>query len=161
MAMDQLYTDTLKELEQVKEDRDSYKRMFAAACETIGAVQEALGSEVVGIEPVLVQNLVDERDALAAHLEELGYLIVDAKRCAAVLAFPLNYNATDYQNFAKDVMSTIEALSKKEPIASLARRDLIKQAELLDRILSTYACWDDDSLEAEAKDLRQQAEALK
>ncbi len=30
-------------------------------------------------------KMEQERDALAAHLEQLSYLIVDAKRCAAVL----------------------------------------------------------------------------
>ena len=68
-------------------------------------------------------------EALVAHVEQLSYVIVDAKRCAAVLAFPSNYNASDYQSFADAVMGNIETLSKQEPTNALTRRDLIKQAE--------------------------------
>ncbi len=73
-------------------------------------------------------------EALVAHVEQLSYVIVDAKRCAAVLAFPSNYNASDYQSFADAVMGNIETLSKQEPTNALTRRDLIKQAEALELV---------------------------
>lgn len=74
---------------------------------------------------IALRQKADELEAaLAAHMEQLNYVIVDAKRCAAVLAFPSNYNAADYQSFAKDVMSNIEALSKQNPIASSDNCDL-------------------------------------
>ncbi|MAF06150.1 hypothetical protein [Herbaspirillum sp.] len=80
-------------------------------------------------------NAAMEREAsLVAHVEQLSYVIVDAKRCAAVLAFPSNYNASDYQSFADAVMGNIETLSKQEPTNALTRRDLIKQAEALELV---------------------------
>ena len=48
-------------------DLARHKRMFAAACEQLGNIQQALGSTVVGIEPALMRELVEERDALAAR----------------------------------------------------------------------------------------------
>lgn len=76
------------------------------------------------------QTVERERDAalereasLAAHLEQWDYAIVDAKRCAAVVAFPSNYKASDYQAFAKEVVANIETLSKQTPSTSLALRD--------------------------------------
>lgn len=72
-----------------------------------------------------------ERDALAAHLDQLGYVLVDAKRSAAVIAFPSNYKASDYQAFAKEVIANIEKLSQQTPATSLACRDLTKQSEAL------------------------------
>lgn len=105
MSMDPLYIDALKELEEVKSERDEYrnhlaviaemtgnagdigaaheevnalmedlakhKRLFAATCQQLGSIQQALGSTVVGIEPALVRELVEEREALAAHVERL------------------------------------------------------------------------------------------
>lgn len=114
-------------------------------------------------------------EALVAHVEQLSYVIVDAKRCAAVLAFPSNYNASDYQSFADAVMGNIETLSKQEPTNALTRRDLIKQAEALELVNCQSGPQEDtpqeDAFDAGwaaafelirqfASELRQQAEAL-
>ncbi|NYT74207.1 hypothetical protein HZU72_17490 [Halomonas sp. QX-2] len=177
MAMDQQYTDTLKELEQAKAARDEYRNHLEVICEMtgegsdIGAAHEAVNALIEQRDQyraaeeaqiALRAKMEQERDALAAHLEQLSYLIVDAKRCAAVLAFPLNYNAPDYQSFAKDVMSTIEALSKKEPIASLACRDLIQRAEELEEFAAELpkfsAMGMEKALILKARERRKQAE---
>lgn len=98
MSMDPLYIDALKELEEVKSERDEYRNHLAVIAEMtgnagdIGAAHEEvnalmedlakhkrlfaatcqqLGSTVVGIEPALVRELVEEREALAAHVERL------------------------------------------------------------------------------------------
>lgn len=66
-------------LESVGEDRDRFIRIFAQACETLGAVQEALGEEssveTTGFEPQLVKKIKEERDALAAHVERMKHLL--------------------------------------------------------------------------------------
>lgn len=66
---------------------------------------------------------LEREAALAAHLEQWDYAIVDAKRCASVIAFPSNYQVADYQPFAKAVIENIEKLSKQTPSSSLALRD--------------------------------------
>lgn len=47
-------TALLKENSELRADRDSFQRMFGNACETLGAVQAALGGEgLAGYEPEL------------------------------------------------------------------------------------------------------------
>lgn len=152
----------------VNEDFNHEKRALleendALAVENVALRKEAdLYRAAEEAQIALRAKMEQERDALAAHLEQLSYLIVDAKRCAAVLAFPLNYNAPDYQSFAKDVMSTIEALSKKEPIASLACRDLIQRAEELEEFAAGLpkfsAMGMEKALILKARERRKQAE---
>lgn len=67
---------------KVEEDLDRHKRMFAAACGTLGEIQQLLGNQIVGIEPALVKELVDDRDALAAYQAEL---IRELTACQSVL----------------------------------------------------------------------------
>mgnify|MGYP005830862869 CR=1 FL=1 len=62
------------------EELARHKRLFAATCQQLGSIQQALGSTVVGIEPAMVRELVEERDALAAHLEQLEIIRKRAER---------------------------------------------------------------------------------
>jgi hypothetical protein len=78
------------------------------------------------VAPYIEEQLkaaLEREAALAAHLERLSYAVVDAKRCAAVLAFPSNYQASDYQSFAKEVIESIETLSRQAPDTSLSVHD--------------------------------------
>ncbi|MGP9696184.1 hypothetical protein ACT3UG_01095 [Halomonas sp. AOP27-A1-34] len=63
------------------EDLARYKRMFAAACETLGEIQQALGNSVVGIEPELVKELIKERAALARFANEAVTTLFDSPGC--------------------------------------------------------------------------------
>lgn len=104
-------------LESVGEDRDRFSRMFAQACETLGAVQEALGeessTELTGFEPQLVKKTKEERDSLAAHVERIS----------------------DYKNHleAKGLMpARMAGVIEESPATSLARRDARVAADALD-----------------------------
>ncbi|QTP60901.1 hypothetical protein HNO53_20605 [Billgrantia antri] len=61
------------EIRELIAERDRFQRLFATACETLGAVQEALGNEntpeLTGFEPELVRKLRGERDALVREIE--------------------------------------------------------------------------------------------
>ena len=117
-AMDAAKKVASSELEQAK-------RLHAESSpEVLESEREANAQLTADLHAAL-----EREAALVAHVEQLSYVIVDAKRCAAVLAFPSNYNASDYQSFADAVMGNIETLSKQEPTNALTRRDLIKQAE--------------------------------
>ncbi|MFI8748888.1 hypothetical protein ACIGG6_02615 [Vreelandella lionensis] len=155
MSMDQLYTDALKELEEVKAERDEYrdhlaaiaemtgngddigaahegvnalaedlarhKRMFAAACETLGEIQQALGNSVVGIEPELVKELVEERDVLAAYAEEF----CSAAYQASEVMDDLNRDQCEARHRLEHFRYNMPDAAKK--IA--ARRDLLQQSQ--------------------------------
>ncbi|WP_249976116.1 hypothetical protein [Vreelandella olivaria] len=169
MSMDQQYTDALKELEEVKAERDEYrnhlaviaemtgnagdigaahegvnalmeelarhKRLFAATCQqlgsiqqALGSIQQALGSTVVGIEPALVRELVEERDALAAHVErqsELLRRLVSAMRNYEMDADPDYPPPRDH----RAMMSDAEAALGAAPETSLDRRDFMTKAD--------------------------------
>jgi uncharacterized coiled-coil DUF342 family protein len=183
--MDPLYTDALKELEEVKAERDEYrdhlaaiaemtgnavdigaahegvnalvedlarhKRMFAAACETLGEIQQALGNSIVGIEPVLVKELIEERDALAAHVDRLKSALDN------ILSEVGTHSHDDLSDDERKALSALEAT----PATSLARRDVLKHAEALEEAaadtvpaMHKMKHW----LLSRANDLRQQAE---
>lgn len=65
----------------VVEDLNRHKRMFAAACETLGEIQQVLGNEFVGWEPDLVKKLVEERDALARFADDVVTTLFDSPGC--------------------------------------------------------------------------------
>ncbi|MGE6580356.1 hypothetical protein ACQKD0_04895 [Vreelandella aquamarina] len=156
--------DASEAVEYVRKDvHDTAVAELEQAKAHIAALQDDIGIHRAAEEmQIALREKAEER--VQAHVEQLNYAIVDAKRCAAALAFPSNYNAADYQSFAKDVMSNIEALSKQEPMNSLARRDAIKQAEALDDAAEGFESQNRhfiaaQSLRKSAAYLRQQAEA--
>lgn len=86
------------------EERDQFRRMHHNACQTLGAIQQALGCTVVGAEAEAVETLRAERDALAAHVERIS----------------------DYKNHleAKGLMpARMAGVIEESPATSLARRD--------------------------------------
>lgn len=89
-----------------------HKRLFAATCQQLCSIQQALGSTVVGIEPALVRELVEERDALAAHVERIIS----------------EWNSGDDQ-FSDEWIDRMGDIVEDAPETSLARRDALKQAE--------------------------------
>jgi hypothetical protein len=104
-------------LAKAGEDRARFERLFANACETLGAIQEALGNEntpeLTGFEPELVKKLRDEKDALAAHIDSFRRL----RDSAAGLTW-----------------DDVEEWMAADPGASLARRDAETQAEAIEQI---------------------------
>lgn len=115
------------------EERDRFSRLFANACETLGAVQEALGNEdapaTIGLEPELVRELKEGRDALAAHVERIS----------------------SYKDRleAKGLMpARLAGIIEEAPATSLARRDDEQQAEgaLAVRHLTQGEDWEDQEL---------------
>ncbi|MDL4862076.1 hypothetical protein NPJ88_007010 [Halomonas elongata] len=95
-------------LEAVGKERGRFSRLFANACESLGAVREALGNEdapeTTGLEPHFVRKLKDERDALAAHASE----ILSA----------LNSTTDEFECCVR-----VGKVIKAGPEASIARRD--------------------------------------
>lgn len=135
-------------------DLARHKRMFAAACEQLGNIQQALGSTVVGIEPALVRELVEERDALAAHLEQL-------QEAGDKLREPWDLSTI----LGAETRRLIERWDKaraESPDTSLARRDSLKQREAVLEMANDLAHeFNDKQLEIirkRAERLGQQAE---
>jgi len=60
-----------------------------------------------------VAELEGREQVLAAHVESIRYVLVDAKRCVAVVAHPSIYRAPQYQPLAKRVMQRIESIGKR------------------------------------------------
>lgn len=96
------------------EDLARHKRMFVAACETLGEIQQALGNCIVGIEPALVKELVQERDALAAQLQEFR-----KKSQELHSQYPLS----------PWIQQHYESVMRANPEQTLAHRDELKQVE--------------------------------
>lgn len=125
MAMDQLYTDTLKELEQARAARDEYRNHLEVICEMtgegsdIGAAHEAVNALIEqrdqyraaeAYQIALREKMEQERDALAAHVERLNLLAKDAYS-------PKNgWTIQDLQELGR-------AALQDTPATSLARRD--------------------------------------
>ncbi|MDN3561668.1 hypothetical protein [Vreelandella neptunia] len=97
------------------EDLAGHKRMFVAACETLGEIQQALGNDIVGIEPVLVKELIEERDALAEHVQRITSLVLDLDECEQ-----------DSEEMG-EAWDTLSGALQSAPATNLARRDSIKQ----------------------------------
>lgn len=111
----------IKLREKLDEELGRHKRMFAAACESLGEIQKALGNEIVGIEPQMAQELIEERDALAAFADDF---------CSAA------YQASEVMDdFNKDQCEARARLdhfryNAPEPVKkSLARRDALIKAD--------------------------------
>ncbi|MDR5887520.1 hypothetical protein [Vreelandella janggokensis] len=153
----------------VIEDLGRHKRMFVAACESLGEIQKSLGNEIVGIEPQLVKELVEERDALAAHVERLQ----EALRGSLLLVENDLVPALEGAGELDEDIGEWKAAMYESPATSLARRDAIKQAEALELVKFQSgphedtpqedgfdAGWDAafDLLGQRAKELRQHAE---
>lgn len=87
------------------------------------------------MQPELVERIRQvnaERVALAANLERLRYMLVDAKRCVAVVAYPSIYHAEQYQGLARRVQARIQEVARETPTTSLERRDALMQAAALE-----------------------------
>lgn len=121
------------------EDLSRHKRMFVAACETLGEIQQALGNDIVGIEPVLVKELVEDRDALAAHVERLQVAGDDLRE-------PWHLNRMLGAKTRRRVETWDKARSTT-PAASLARRDAKILREYADKLEA------DEAPDAEAGDM--------
>lgn len=80
-----------------------------------------------------------ERNQLAAHVEHMHMVWVDAKRCVSVVAFPSLYHVEQYQSLAKASIKKLESAFAEQPATTLARRDLIKQAEILEKLYDDTA----------------------
>jgi hypothetical protein len=124
------------------EDLARYKRMFAAACETLGEIQQALGNEIVGIEPVLVKELVEDRDAAVERGDNFTNLwreVCSERDALAALFVKLQDAATDLIHAsneveAGDAMELIAECSEEKARGILARHDWINQAEVLEEM---------------------------
>ena len=123
MSMDPLYTDALKELEEVKAQRDEYRDHLAliaemtgnkgdigAAHEGVNAVIEECAARLKRVDFLNQQNtaLQEQIDALAAHVERL-------KEAASIPRL-------------ESWMRILEIINDS-PATSLARRDALKKAE--------------------------------
>lgn len=131
-------------LESVGEDRDRFSRMFAQACETLGAVQEALGeessTELTGFEPQLVKKTKEERDALAAHVERLD---IHAKSCAIELAAMIDrYNTQNMEDgsweYDHQTPHDLMMALRDSPETSLARLKAQWKAEALEEMARRF-----------------------
>ncbi|WP_193090824.1 Mce/MlaD family protein [Halomonas colorata] len=128
----------------VVEDLNRHKRMFAAACETLGEIQQVLGNEIVGCEPVLVKELVEERDALAAHVEALSSNAVAlANACENKTDLPLHKWAVKCAMLVNRVYKAAE----EKPTTTLARHDANILREYADKLEA------DEAPDAEAGDM--------
>ncbi|WP_277810636.1 hypothetical protein [Chromohalobacter canadensis] len=121
-------------LESFGEDRDRLSRMFAQACETLGAVQEALGeessTELTGFEPQLVKKTKEERDALAAHVENLRR---ELEACQSVL-HQLARDGEVTPDYADDAKRAL----KETPTQSLAHLKAQWKAEALEEMARRF-----------------------
>lgn len=114
----------------VIEDLGRHKRMFVAACESLGEIQKTLGNEIVGIEPQLVKEIVEERDALAAHVERLQ----EALRESLLLVENDLVPALEGAGELDEDIEEWKAAMSESPATSLARRDLLNQADAMERL---------------------------
>lgn len=117
--------------QKIDSDLDRHKRWFTAACERLGEIQSALGNSVVGIEPVLIREMIDERDALAAHVDRLRKAMTIATEIHIAFAkrMALGANATSMRAVDKaDALLVREAYHVPIGISCLARRDAISQS---------------------------------
>lgn len=97
--------------QKVEKELDRHKRMFAEACATLGEIQTALGNGVAGIESVLVREVVDERNSLAAYQAEL---IRELTACQSVL-----HNLAHDGQVTPAYANEAKAVLKRAPKASL------------------------------------------
>ncbi|WP_339118531.1 hypothetical protein [Halomonas sp. BMC6] len=146
MAMDQQYTDALKELEEVKAQRDEYRNHLAviadmtgnkgdigAAHEGVNAVIEELAARLKLIEFLNQQNtmLQEQNDTLAAHMKELSSnALALAAACENKADLPLHKWAVKCAMLVSRVQASVNEL----PSTSLTRRDALKQEEALSRL---------------------------
>lgn len=150
--------------QKLDEELDRHKRMFAATCETLGEIQKALGNEIVGIEPQMVKALVEERDALAAHIDDVHRSINDLiGESEGVAGLHKNGDIASWGDLLEGghFEGWLLALGDKPDTASLARRDKIKQAEILERLPKDAWLTLEDAIECVddfAREIRQQVE---
>lgn len=140
MAIDQLYTDALKELEQVKAARDEYRNHLETICEMtgqgsdIGAAHEAVNALIEERDQYraaeeaqialrqkmqqerdslqrLADNRAEQRDSLAAHMNRITGLVLDLDECE---------QDSEEMGIAWD---TLNSAIQEPATTSLARRD--------------------------------------
>ena len=145
MSMDPLYTDALKELEEVKAERDEYRDHLAviadmtgnkgdigAAHEGVNAVIEECAARLKRIEFLNQQNttLQEQSDTLAAHINELSSnALALADACENKADLPLHKWAVK----CAMLVSRVQASVKELPSTGLARRDALKEAETVEK----------------------------
>lgn len=107
----------------VIEELGRHKRMFAAACETLGAIQKTLGNDIVGCEPCLVKELVKERDALARFADDMVTEIfehpgsdIDGKLAEDCLLEAGIIFAAPYEPNGKHVQAPVEDVEEGEDL---------------------------------------------
>jgi len=122
MSMDQLYTDALKELEEVKAERDEYRNHLAVIADMTGNKGD-IGAAHEGVNAV-----IEECGALAAHLESLTSLWTE-----------LGYSMADGNDDAGQLWQALENLFASKSAASLARRDALKQAQGMNKAADIIA----------------------
>lgn len=180
MAMDPLYTDALKELEQAKAARDEYRYHLETICEMTGQ-----GSDI-GAAHEAVNTLIEERDQYRAAEEAQIALRKKMERQRDSLQRLANNKAEqrdsllvyvgklhdlirrmDYESWMLDPEQTAVFEEARKLIAqpaadSLDRRDALKQAEEVQHLIDETLHWADGHVIANLNDelerLRQKAE---
>lgn len=122
MAMDQLYTDALKELEAVKAEREEYRKHLSAIAEMTG------NGDDIGTAHEGVNAVIEERDALAAHVELLSD---NLQASINGIEWYRHNTSVDWGEADDEHLKYCEEAIKKKPATSLARRDALKQSEVL------------------------------
>lgn len=157
--MDQLYTDTLKELEQARAARDEYRNHLEVICEMtgegsdIGAAHEAVNAllnqrdlyrAAEEMQIALREKMERQRDELAADRADL---IKELTACQNMLHGLARSGgcSPDYPNDAKKVLERVTGghapdFEDSGPKGkSLSRRDALNQVEALEKLAHELA----------------------
>lgn len=115
---------------KAEEELASCQRMYTNACATLGEIQGYLGNDIVGIEPELVKQLIEERNALAAHvarLQEVGESLRESWDLNTILGAEKRRSVEDWDKARKEAAAT-----------SLARVKDKAQADFIDGLLKNH-----------------------
>lgn len=140
-----------RRLVEAEQERDRFSRLFASACETLGAVQEALGNsegELTGFEPSLVRELREERDSLQrlanGRAEQRDALVTQSERLrkqlqSAIYRLEDMLEGDDGQAWdeAEKALPAMKKALEEDSAASLASRDAEQQAAAIDKWSAT------------------------